>query len=102
MTSTDDRKKTAQIFKALAHLIRLHIVKILLEDEKCMNDIRDLFDATQPNISQHLNILKYSGIVDFRQSGNLRCYYLQSPEKIKRIIQAVKDFVLELGAFGFA
>jgi len=93
MTSADDRKKKAQIFKALAHPIRLHIVEILLEDEKCVNDIRDLFDATQPNISQHLNILKYSGIVDFRQSGNLRCYYLQDPEKIKKIIQAVTDLV---------
>lgn len=102
MTSADDRKKTAQIFKALSHPTRLHIVEILLEDEKCVNDIRDLFDATQPNISQHLNILKYSGMVDFRQSGNLRCYYLQNPEKIKRIIQAIKDFVVELGTLGFA
>ncbi len=102
MTSEGDRKKTAQVFKALAHPIRLHIVEILLEDEKCVNDIRDLFDATQPNISQHLNILKYSRIVDFRQSGNLRCYYLQNPEEIKRIIQAVKDLVSELGTLGFA
>ena len=93
MASSIERKKKAQTFKALAHPIRLHIVELLLEDEKCVNDIRDLFDSTQPNISQHLNILKYSGIVDFRQSGNLRCYYLQNPEKIKKIIQAVRDLV---------
>lgn len=93
MSSSIDRKKKAQIFKAFAHPIRLHIVESLLEDEKCVNDIRDLFDSTQPNISQHLNILKYSGIVDFRQSGNLRCYYLQNPKKIKGIIKAVRDLV---------
>jgi DNA-binding transcriptional ArsR family regulator len=93
MASSIDRKKKAQIFKALAHPIRLHIVELLLEEERCVNDIRDLFDSTQPNISQHLNILKYSGIVDFRQSGNLRCYYLQNREKIKGIIQAVRDLV---------
>lgn len=93
MPASDERKKKAQIFKALAHPIRLHIVEILLEEEKCVNDIKDLFDATQPNISQHLSILKYSGIVDFRQEGNLRCYYLQDPEKMKKIIQAVKGLV---------
>lgn len=93
MPASDERKKKAQIFKALAHPIRLHIVEILLEEEKCVNDIKDLFDATQPNISQHLNILKYSGIVDFRQEGNLRCYYLQDPEKMKKITQAVKGLV---------
>jgi len=42
-----------------------------------VNDIKDLFDATQPNISQHLNILKYSGIVNDRQDKNLRCYFLK-------------------------
>jgi ArsR family transcriptional regulator len=90
-----DRKQEAQILKALAHPIRVHIVETLLSGEKCVNDIRDLFDVTQPNISQHLNILKYSGIADSRQNGNLRCYFLKSPEKIKALIKAVKDFLIE-------
>jgi DNA-binding transcriptional ArsR family regulator len=85
-----DREKQAQILKALAHPTRLMIVEKLLEDQCCVNDIKDLFDATQPSISQHLNILKYSGIVDFRKNGNLRCYFLKEKDKIEKIIQTLK------------
>jgi len=85
----------AQTLKALSHPTRLHIVEVLLNGEKCVNDIKDLFDATQPNISQHLNTLKFSGVVDYRQDKNLRCYYLKDPKKIKKIIQAVRQFVNE-------
>jgi len=85
-----NREKQAQIFKALAHPTRLAIVEKLLEDERCVNDIKDFFDATQSNISQHLNILKYSGIVDFRKNGSSRCYFIKNKEKIKKIIQSLK------------
>jgi len=90
MAQKTDYKKNAQIFKALSHPIRLLIVKKLLEGETCVNDIQELFDVSQPNISQHLNILKFSGIVDFRQEGNLRCYFLKEPEKIRKLLQDVK------------
>ena len=80
----------AQIFKAFAHPVRLLIVEKLLEKEQCVNDIRELVNVSQPNISQHLNILRFSGIVDFRQKGNLRCYFLNDPENIKKILNALK------------
>jgi ArsR family transcriptional regulator len=85
-----DYKQGAQLFKALAHPTRLLIVEKLLEEEKCVNDIQELVNASQPNISQHLNILRFSGIVDFRQEGNLRCYFLKDPQKIKKLIQSLK------------
>ena len=88
-------KDKAQILKALAHPTRLYIVEVLLNGEKCVSDIKDLFDATQPNISQHLNILKFSGVVNYRQDGNMRCYYLKDPQKIENIIRAVRQFVNE-------
>jgi len=89
MKSNEILKNRAQILKALSHPTRLLIAEKLLKGEKCVNDIKDLFDASQPNISQHLNILKFSGIVDFHQEGNLRCYFLKNPERIKKIIQAI-------------
>lgn len=95
MNSDKDRNQEAQILKSLAHPIRLFIVETLLNGEQCVNDIRDLFDVSQPNISQHLNILKYSGIVNSRQNGNLRCYYLKDSERVKALIHAVKKFLLK-------
>lgn len=90
MASPTDYKKGAQVFKALAHPIRLFIVEKLLEEEKCVNDIHELVNVSQPNISQHLNILRFAGIVDFRQEGNLRCYFIKNTQKIKKLIQALK------------
>jgi DNA-binding transcriptional ArsR family regulator len=90
MLQPPDHKKRAQLFKALAHPVRLLIVEKLLEREQCVNDIQEFISVSQPNISQHLNILRFSGIVDFRQEGNLRCYFLKEPQKIKELIQALK------------
>lgn len=89
MADKKDFKQHAQVFKALAHPTRLLIICTLLEEgEKCVFDIQDLLKASQPNISQHLNILKYANIVDFRQQGNLRCYFLKDPEKIRALLKS--------------
>jgi len=93
MPLSENHKKQAQIFKALAHPIRILIVEQLIDGEKCVNDIKDFFDVTQPNISQHLNILKYSGIVDFHQRGNLRCYFLKNPAIMRNLIQELRGMV---------
>jgi len=90
MTFKIDYKQGAQLFKALAHPTRLLIVEKLLEEEKCVSDIHELVDVSQPNISQHLNILRFSGIVDYRQEGNLRCYFLKEPQRIKKLVQFIK------------
>lgn len=98
MIFKEDQGKKAQILKALAHPIRLNIVEVLLNGERCVNDIKDLFGATQPNISQHLNVLKFSGILDYRQDRNLRCYFLKNPEKIKQLAQAIRRCVSDEAA----
>ena len=85
MVQDMDYEKQSQIFKALAHPTRLMIVDSLLRGEKCVGDIQELLKSSQPNVSQHLSILKNSGIVDFCQRKNLRCYYLKDPEKIQTL-----------------
>lgn len=89
MTTQPDYKKNAHTLKALAHPTRLLIIDSLLDGEKCVLAIQDLLNASQPNVSQHLNILKFADIVDFKQKGNLRCYYLKDPKKIARLLQVI-------------
>lgn len=89
MTTPEDLKRNAHTLKALAHPTRLLIVESLLEGEKCVLAIQDLLHASQPNVSQHLNILKFANIVDFAQKGNLRCYYLKDPQKIAKLLQVI-------------
>ena len=83
-------KSTADFFRALAHPTRIAMVKELLKGGKCVGDISGFVEARQPNISQHLAILRAGGIVDFRQVGRLKCYSLNSPKLIKRIIDSAE------------
>ena len=87
MAHETDFTRQARTFKALAHPTRLMIIDSLLKGEKCVSDIQDLLQSSQPNVSQHLSILKASGIVDFCQKGNLRCYHLKDPDKIRTLIR---------------
>jgi len=53
----------SNIFKALAHPIRMQIVKLLRNGEMCVCDIIPNLDSEQSNTSQHLAVLKNQGIV---------------------------------------
>jgi DNA-binding transcriptional ArsR family regulator len=84
-------KKLSQFFKALSHQVRLMIVDELLKEGKCVGDIEEKLELKQPNISQHLNILKMLDIVDYKQDGNKKCYYLRNPKLIKKLLNIMKE-----------
>ncbi|MBE0585224.1 MAG: winged helix-turn-helix transcriptional regulator [Desulfofustis sp.] len=78
------------ILKALAHHTRLQIVRELLKETKCVMAIQEILPASQANISQHLTLLRHARIVDFRQEGSQRCYYLCCPELIEGILHLLQ------------
>ena len=84
-------KIIAQFFKALSHPTRLMIVNELLNKKRCVNDIEETLELKQPNISQHLNLLRLLNIVDFKQDGNKKCYFLSNPELIRDLFRVAKD-----------
>jgi ArsR family transcriptional regulator len=61
--------------KALGDETRQRILEILLnEGEKCVGDLVELFDVSQPTISHHLNFLKQANLVNRRRDGK-QIYY---------------------------
>ena len=82
--------KAANFLKALSHPTRLMIVNELALGKKCVNDIKDLVRVNQPNISQHLSLLKLNGIVDSRQNGKMKCYFLKDEEMVREIFSNLK------------
>ena len=62
------------MLKALAHPVRLKILRGLLEDECNVAQIQKTLKLPQSTISQHLRILKDRGIIQARQEGTKRCY----------------------------
>ncbi|MER5319063.1 ArsR/SmtB family transcription factor [Streptosporangium roseum] len=66
-------------FKALAHPVRLGIVRHLAaEGEICACDFTAVFTVSQPTISAHLKVLREAGLVTARRDGNTICYALAS------------------------
>ena len=63
-----------EVCKALADDTRQKILVMLLDGEKCVSDIVEAFDMSQPTISHHLGILKRFHLVTSRKEGKLVFY----------------------------
>ncbi len=64
----------AEFIHALANPIRLKILEIIGNEKVCVNDISKILQIRQPNISQHLNILRNAGILKKKREGKTICY----------------------------
>lgn len=67
------------MFKALGHPVRLHIVRLLLEGERCVCELHKGTERDLSTISSHLNILKGAGVVTAEQRGKNIFYTLARP-----------------------
>ncbi len=73
----------AEFLKALGHPVRLKIVELLIEHKQCVKNLGDVLGIPQPNISQHLAILRSRGIVGWRREGSIICYYIKDKRAIE-------------------
>jgi len=64
----------SQLYRALAHPVRLQILDALARGEECVCDLTALLGAPQPYLSQHLAVLRKVGLVECCRRGN-RVYY---------------------------
>lgn len=69
----------AELLKVIAHPVRLRILESLVEGVKCVSDFEEFLEISQPNISQHLTLLRNHGVIDYYVDGRLRCYFLVDP-----------------------
>lgn len=78
-----------EILKIIAHPVRIKILDELTKGVKCVSDFEEFLGINQPNVSQHLSILRTHDIIDYFIDGRLRCYFLVDP-LIPDIIEALK------------
>lgn len=81
--------KEVDVFNALANPTRLKILECIRDGEKCICEITPYTSKSQPNISQHIKVLKNAGIIEERKEGT-RVLIKVSNEKIFNIIDEVK------------
>ncbi|UCD14442.1 MAG: winged helix-turn-helix transcriptional regulator [Thermoplasmatales archaeon] len=77
------------VFKALADPTRLMILECIKNGERCICEIIPYTGKSQPNVSQHLKVMKHAGIINERKDG-IRIMIRVSSEDIFKIIDQVK------------
>lgn len=90
--------KRVELLKVIAHPVRIKILEELMKGVKCVSDFEEFLEISQPNVSQHLTLLRRHGVIDFYVDGRLKCYFLVDPI-IPDIIEILKkDYIEELPA----
>lgn len=90
MNENNIAKEYCELFKVLAHPIRLKIACGLSKKDECnVNFMTEQLGISQSNVSQHLAIMRSAGILTRYQKGTQACYRLTN-EKVKKIIKVME------------
>jgi ArsR family transcriptional regulator len=85
-------RETAEMLKVVSHPARLEILQKLETDVLCVSDMEELLGVSQSNVSQHLSVLRHSGVVDYFMDGKLRCYFLKDPRVLDVLTLLKKEY----------
>ncbi|MCX8199859.1 MAG: metalloregulator ArsR/SmtB family transcription factor [Candidatus Micrarchaeota archaeon] len=83
--------KAVDVFKALSDSTRLKIVEHVLSKKSCVNDICSKVGTSQPNISQHLAVLRKAGIIEVRRKGKACCCKARKPHIVRKVLSLAKE-----------
>ncbi len=81
---------TVEVFKAVAHPIRLQIVMLLCQREHSVSEMYQLLGVRQSAVSQHLAIMRRLGLVAADRGRSRGTYRLEEPQ-LRDIIQCVLE-----------
>jgi ArsR family transcriptional regulator len=84
----------ANICKTFTSPVRLKIIDELRTGEKSVSELANVTGLNQPNISQHLAVLRNKKIVKTRKVGNIT-YYAIANRKIFEAFDIVLDVIFE-------
>ncbi|MCA9137902.1 MAG: winged helix-turn-helix transcriptional regulator [Planctomycetales bacterium] len=81
----------ARLAWAIAHPARVQIVRLLIGREACVcGEIVDCLPLAQSTVSQHLKILKESGLIQGEVDGPKVCYCI-NPKQLQRLKSLVAN-----------
>lgn len=83
-------QEMARVFKALGNPTRLGILRETMRGGMCVSDLQDELERSQPNISQHLAVLRDRGLVVSEREGNRVWYRLADP-RIRQLLELASE-----------
>ena len=84
----------ARLAKALGHPVRVAIVRMLLEENRCLcGGIVDRLPLAQATVSQHLKVLKEAGLVMGELDPPRVCYCINRGmvERIGQLLELLQE-----------
>ena len=75
-TTAIDSTRAAELFHALSDPIRVDVVALLIDGERCVCDLMDDLELQQSRLSWHLKTLVDAGIITGRREGRWNYYSL--------------------------
>lgn len=81
-----------RIYKALAHPIRIKIVRTLRDGPLCVCVLNENIEFSQSNLSQHLKILKDAGILKSEKDG-LKILYSIKDQEVKILLDVTDNMI---------
>jgi len=92
-----DANELASLCKALGHPARIEILKHLLKEDRCIcSRVVEILPLAQSTVSQHLKILKQSGLILGEVEGPRTCYCVDK-NKLALIGEAMAAMLLAKG-----
>ena len=93
---TGSIRTSAKLLKDIGHPVRLKILVMLMERERCLCEILPRFKISQPTMSRHLSVLKEHKLVSFRRDQNRTFYTI----KDKRVLYVLRSLGFDRGDGG--
>ena len=67
-----------------------HGLELLRDREPCVKVMEEILGLAQPNISQHLTLLRHLDIVEAKREGNQVCYRIKN-QRVVRLLDILTD-----------
>ncbi len=81
----------ARLARGVAHPLRVRILRLLLERGSCVcGDIVDEVPRAQSTVSQHLKVLKESGLIDGEVEPPRVCYCV-NPDGVRQLKKLIGE-----------
>lgn len=85
-------EREANLCKAFANPTRLQLIEMLEESDCWASELQQALDISKANLSQHLSILKASGIAQTRRDGKQLYCRLGMPE-VKKVTALLRGML---------
>jgi ArsR family transcriptional regulator len=84
----------SDVCKTLASPKRIEILNALKEGEKTVSELVEILGVPKANVSQHLAVMRYKGILKSRREG-INIYYSVANPKVIEACSLMKEVLME-------